>query len=120
MAQAPEPGEQFEIDHHPSPRQYVNIGIILAIVTALEVAIYYVPALEDLLVPMLIAFALIKFVLVCSWFMHLRFDSRLFRRLFITGIILAMVVFAVALVTFFARGGAAPEGARPGSVEVSG
>ena len=118
MAQvAPETGEEYELEHHPSPRQYVNIGIILAIVTALEVAIYYVPALEDLLVPFLIAFAVIKFILVCSWFMHLRFDSRLFRRLFVTGVILALIVFAIALSTFFARGGASPEGARPGSLE---
>lgn len=118
MAQAPEAGEELELEHHPSPRQYVNIGIILAVVTALEVAIYYVPALEDLLVPFLIAFALIKFVLVCSWFMHLRFDSRLFRRLFVSGVILAITVFAVALATFFARGGAAPEGPDPGTIEV--
>ena len=118
MAHAPEAGEEYELEHHPSPRQYVNIGILLAVITALEVAIYYVPALEDLLVPFLIAFALVKFVLVASWFMHLRFDSRLFRRLFVSGIILAMVVFAVALVTFFARNGASPEGPRPGTVEV--
>lgn len=108
MAQAVEEGEQHELSHHPTPRQYVNIGIILAIVTILEVAIYYVPALEDFLVPFLMAFALVKFVLVVSWFMHLRFDSRLFRRLFVSGLILALVVFAIALATFFARGGAAP------------
>ena len=120
MAHAPEAGEEFELEHHPSPRQYVNIGIILAIVTALEVAIYYVPALEDFLVPFLIAFALIKFILVCSWFMHLRFDSRLFRRLFVSGVILAMIVFTVALVTFFARNGAAPEGPDPGTFESQG
>ena len=117
MAHAPEAGEEFELSHHPSPRQYINIGIVLAIVTALEVGIYYVEALEDLLVPFLIAFAVIKFILVCSWFMHLRFDSKLFRRLFVTGVILALVVFAIALSTFFARGGASPEGARPGTLE---
>ena len=117
MAHAPEAGEEYELSHHPTPRQYVNIGIILAIVTAIEVAIYYIPALEDFLVPALIAFALIKFVLVVSWFMHLRFDSRMFRRLFVSGIVLALIVFAVALVTFFARGGAAPEGPDPGTIQ---
>ncbi len=93
---------------HPGPRQYVGVAIILAVVTAVEVAIYYVEALSDLLVPFLLAFSAIKFALVALWFMHLRFDSRLFRRLFVTGIILALAVFAVVLVTFFARGSPAP------------
>jgi cytochrome c oxidase subunit IV len=104
----PEPQEEFELQHHPSPRQYVKIGVILAVVTAGEVAIYYVDAMRDLIVPFLLAFALIKFFLVAMWFMHLRFDSRLFRRLFVSGLILAGAVYAIVLVIFFARGGAAP------------
>jgi cytochrome c oxidase subunit IV len=95
------PREQLELEHHPSPRQYVNIAIILAIVTAAEVAIYYMSALEDLLVPLLIVFSAIKFVLVVSWFMHLKFDSRVFRRLFVAGLALAFSVFAVVLMNFF-------------------
>jgi cytochrome c oxidase subunit IV len=93
--------EQAELHDHPTPRKYVWIAIILAIVTALEVAIYYVPALEGVLVPSLIAFALIKFIMVALYFMHLKFDSRLFRRFFVTGIVLALVIFTVVLVTFF-------------------
>ena len=103
-----EPAEQEELVHHPGPRQYVKIGIILAVVTAAEVAIYYVESLRDFLVALLIVFAVIKFFLVVTWFMHLRFDSALFRRLFVAGLVLALLVFAVVLVTFFARGGAAP------------
>ena len=104
-----EQAPHHEEEHHVTDRQYVNIAIILGIVTALEVGIYYVKALEDFLVPFLMAFAGVKFVMVVAWFMHLKFDSRLFRRLFVTGIILAVIVFAVALTTFFARGGAAPQ-----------
>jgi cytochrome c oxidase subunit 4 len=99
-------------EHHPTPRQYVKVAIILFIVTAAEVAIYYIPALEGLLVPLLLLFAVIKFVLVMLWFMHLRFDSRLFRRLFVTGIVFAVVVFAVVLATFFARDECAFTGAK--------
>jgi hypothetical protein len=40
--------------------------------------------------------------------MHLRFDSRLFRRLFITGIVLAMAIFAIVLTFFATHGGPAP------------
>ena len=95
------PMEQEELAHHPGPRQYVGVAVVLAIITAIEVAIYYVPALQDLLVPFLIAFSFIKFVLVAMFFMHLRFDNRIFRRFFITGLVLAFVVFAVVLATFF-------------------
>ncbi len=102
--------EQAELGHHPGPRQYVNVAIILAVITAVEVAIFYVEALSSVLVPALIALSVIKFALVVLWFMHLKFDSALFRRLFITGVILALFVFGVVLVIFFTRGGASPGG----------
>ena len=95
------PREAEELAHHPQPRTYVNIAIILAIITAAEVAIYYVEALKSWLVPFLIAFSAIKFILVVAYFMHLKFDNRMFRRLFILGLVLAFVVFAVVLSTFF-------------------
>ena len=96
---------------HPTPRKYVTVAIILAIVTAIEVAVYYITALGAmLLVSILALMAFIKFVLVAAYFMHLRFDSRIFRRLFITGLVLAFFVFGVAMWTLFARGGAAPNG----------
>jgi cytochrome c oxidase subunit 4 len=42
----------------------------------------------------------VKFSLVVLWFMHLRFDSRIFRRLFISGMILAISVYAIVLMIF--------------------
>lgn len=94
---------------HPEPRKYVGIAIVLAVVTAAEVGIYYIEALsQEMLVGFLLFFALIKFVMVASWFMHLKFDSRIFRRLFVAGVVLAIIVFSVVLTLFFARGGAAP------------
>ena len=36
----------------------------------------------------------VKFQIVCSYFMHLKFDSKVFSYLFVTGLILAMAVFA--------------------------
>ncbi len=47
--------------------------------------------------------AVVKFALVVLWFMHLKFESRLFMRLFVTGLVLALTLFAVVLATFFAR-----------------
>lgn len=99
--------ESEELAHHPSERKYVAVAVVLAIITALEVAIYYVKGIKGgLLVASLLAFAFVKFVLVAQWFMHLKFDNRMFRRLFVTGIILALIVFSIVLSTFFFRDGA--------------
>ena len=105
------PREDHELEHHPSPRKYVWIATILAIVTAIEVAIYYIPSIADrpgLLIPSLLFFALIKFIMVAGYFMHLKFDSPIFRRFFITGLVLALAVFGIVLWYFFANGGPAP------------
>ncbi len=84
---------------HPSPVKYVGIAILLAIITALEVALYYIAMPEPLMVVLLLILATLKFSLVAAFFMHLKFDSPMLRRLFITGIILAGVVYFVALAT---------------------
>jgi cytochrome c oxidase subunit 4 len=81
---------------HPGPAEYVKIAVILASITFVEVAVYYVDALEDLLIPILIVLSTTKFALVAMWFMHLKFDNRIFSWLFVGGIILAASVFIVA------------------------
>jgi cytochrome c oxidase subunit 4 len=86
---------------HPGPKEYVKIAVALAIITLLEVGVYYVDFLRPALVPLLLVFSTIKFALVVLWFMHLRFDSRLFMRLFVAGLVLALSIFAVAFALFF-------------------
>ncbi len=108
MSDRAEPREAEELHVHPQPRQYVNVAIILAVLTAVEVAIYYVEGVRSILVPILIFLAILKFVLVALWFMHLRFDSNIFKRLFVTGLVLALLVFTVVLVFFSTHGGPAP------------
>ena len=86
---------------HPSDRSYVGIAVILAALTALEVATYYFEdQLGGLLVPSLMVMMIVKFVLVVAWFMHLRFDSNLFTRMFVSGLFLAIGVYAAVLLTF--------------------
>jgi cytochrome c oxidase subunit 4 len=87
-------------EHHPGPKAYVRVAVVLAVITTMEVIIYYIKAARGILVPALIFFSSIKFGLVALNFMHLKFDSRIFRRLFLTGIILAFGVFAIVLATF--------------------
>ncbi|MFP5351384.1 MAG: cytochrome C oxidase subunit IV family protein [Actinomycetota bacterium] len=97
------PREHEELHDHPSPRKYVWVAVILAIITALEVGIYYIPGIDAFLIPGLVVFAVLKFVMVAMYFMHLKFDSKLFRRFFVTGIVLAFIIFTVVLLTFFLR-----------------
>jgi cytochrome c oxidase subunit 4 len=93
------------VARHPSPKEYVRIAVILGIVTAAEVAVYYVSAIGDFLIPLLFLFALVKFTLVVLWFMHLKFDSRTYARFFLMGLAGAITLFLIVLLTFrvFAR-----------------
>lgn len=101
-APAPQPPEAAAAGRrgHPSPREYVGIGLALAAVTAVEVAAYYVGALKDVLVPILLLLSATKFSLVVLWFMHLRFDSRLLSGLFLGALMTAVALFVVVLATF--------------------
>lgn len=87
---------------HPSPREYIRIAMILALVTTAEVAIYYVEWVREhgLLIPLLFLFSLIKFSLVVLWFMHLKFDSRTYARFFLMGLAGAVTLYLIVLLTF--------------------
>lgn len=85
---------------HPTPKDYVKVAVALAVATALEVGLYYVQLPHGLLVSLLLFFAVVKFSLVVLWFMHLRFDNPLFRRLFLAGLTLALSVYLIVLAIF--------------------
>jgi cytochrome c oxidase subunit 4 len=86
---------------HPSDFQYVMIALFLAVVTGAEVALYYIKSLDFLvLAGLLTVLMIVKFVTVVGFFMHLRFDSKVFRWIFTTGLLLATFVYVVALSTF--------------------
>ena len=92
--------EEPELAAHPGPRQYVMVAIWLALATAIEVAWYYVDVPHALFASLLLILAFVKFSLVVLWFMHLRFDNPIFRRLFVTGVLLAITVYVIVLVIF--------------------
>ena len=85
---------------HPGEKKYIQIALILAAITAVEVAFSYWEAVEGILAPSLIAMSVVKFAIVVLYFMHLKFDSRLFRRLFVAGLALAIFCFGAVLTTF--------------------
>jgi cytochrome c oxidase subunit 4 len=96
----PEPEREAAHERaHPGPMEYLSIGLILAVVTAVEIAVYYIDALSDVLVPILVVLSATKFGLVVLWFMHLKFDARLFSWMFVGGIALASTLFVVVLAT---------------------
>lgn len=86
-------------DHAMTDAKYIRIALILAAITALEVSTYYVD-FGPLFLPSLLIMMVIKFVMVVSYFMHLKFDSKVFSLMFYTGLGLAVSVYAVALATF--------------------
>jgi cytochrome c oxidase subunit 4 len=98
--------DDLHADHehaHPTQLFYIKIALLLAAITALEVLASYWGPLTDhnaLLIAVLAPMMIIKFVVVAMFFMHLRFDSRWFRRVFIAGIILAVTVYTVVFATF--------------------
>lgn len=92
-------GHDDEHHDHPSDARYIGIALILAAITALEVAASYVE-LGAIFLPALLGMMAVKFLIVVRMFMHLKFDNRVFSWLFYTGLILALFVYLVALFTF--------------------
>jgi len=95
-------------EHHPTPADYVRIAIILAIITLVEVFIYYLPSMRGILVPILLVLSIVKFLAVVGYFMHLKDDKRLFRLMFAAGLILALAVFLAMLAMFLTATSWAP------------
>ena len=85
---------------HPPDSEYIKIALILAAITAAEVVTYYVDLETGLLLGLLIPMMIAKFAIVAMYFMHLRYDSKVFTAAFVFGILLASGVYIVALSTF--------------------
>ena len=93
---------EHEVDEtvhdHPTDLKYVKIALILGVITAAEVSTYFwksasTTALVVVLIPMMVA----KFAIVTGYFMHLKYDNPIFKRVFVFGLMLAVVVYIVAL-----------------------
>jgi cytochrome c oxidase subunit IV len=83
--------------HGPTPREYVRVAIILAVLTALEISTYLVD-FGPLGIPLLIGLMFIKFVMVANLFMHLKFDNKIYNRMLYGGLSLAIVLYATTLI----------------------
>lgn len=86
--------------HHPSPAQYWKIAVALAVLTAIEVAMYYINRAYDLgamNIVLLVILAFLKFAIVVGWYMHLRFEKSTLSRFFTGGFILAVSLYTIVL-----------------------
>lgn len=103
---ATEAAEHQVVHKHPTDGDYVKIALILGAITALEVGTYFwkdifgsepsTTALVLSLFPMMIA----KFIIVAGYFMHLKYDNPMFKRVFVFGLVLAALVYVAAMATF--------------------
>ena len=95
-----------DVDHAPHPTwdTYWKVAVILTLITAVEVWVYYVPAITEsrIFVPMLLIMSLVKFVIVVMFYMHLKYDNKLFRALF-TGPLIIAATTIVALMFLFGQ-----------------
>jgi cytochrome c oxidase subunit IV len=93
---------------HPTASLYFKVGLVLFVLTALEVGLYEITygghagpsavAIKPFFVPMLLLLSAAKFALVAMFYMHLKQDSKLFTGVFVfplaiaTFIVLALIV----------------------------
>ena len=98
--------EHADADHseheHPSDWAYVKIALILGVITAVEVFTYFESVFDwgSFLIPSLLIMMVVKFWLVATWFMHLKFDNTVVSTTFVGGLALAVGVYVAALAAF--------------------
>ena len=85
---------------HPSAFTYFKVAMILSVLTAIEVAIFYWEGLRHAIIPILVLLSGAKFALVAMFYMHLRYDHKLFSWLFVGGLVLAFGI-GIALLALF-------------------
>ncbi|MGI9608917.1 MAG: cytochrome C oxidase subunit IV family protein [Acidimicrobiia bacterium] len=95
--------EATEEEHadHLSPANYWMIALFLAIVTAVEVAITYIPGYDGaLLVTSLLVLGIVKFLTVVAFFMHLKYEPFTMNFMFYFGLLGALALFIAVLLSF--------------------
>jgi cytochrome c oxidase subunit IV len=105
---------------HPTAGIYAKVGLVLFVLTALEVGLYEITygsqagpssqAIQPFFVPLLLLLSAAKFALVAMYYMHLKQDSKLFSGVFVFPLIIAAVVIVSLMILMayhmaFARAG---------------
>jgi len=83
---------------HSPVKGYLLIGGILAVLTFVEVAVFYIEAFGAAEIPLLVILSTAKIILVVLYFMHLKMDHRALTWLFVSGVVLAVFMVSALLV----------------------
>jgi cytochrome c oxidase subunit IV len=92
-----------DLDAHPvhGTKTYWVIGAYLFILTALEIAAYYLEdSLGSLATPVILVLSAAKFILVVMFYMHLKYDSKMFTGVFLFPMALATLVIVSLIVLY--------------------
>jgi cytochrome c oxidase subunit 4 len=93
--------EQMTEQHaHPTTGTYVAVAAVLTVITLVEVGVFYVPAFQAVLAPLLLVLSATKFALVVMFYMHLKKDSPLFTAIFTLPLLIALAVIVALLFLF--------------------
>ncbi len=97
--------DRAHADHaheHPQWATYKWVALWLTLITIVEVWAYYIPSLvaSPLFNPALLFMSAVKFIIVVAFYMHLRYDNKLFTWLF-TGCLAIAMATVLALITVF-------------------
>jgi cytochrome c oxidase subunit 4 len=93
-----------EVHEHPTWTQYWKVAVILTLITVVEVWAYYIPSFvaSKAFVPVLLIMSAVKFWIVVMYYMHLKYDHKLFKALF-TGPLIIAASTLVALLFLFSK-----------------
>jgi cytochrome c oxidase subunit 4 len=86
---------------------YVQIAMLLAVITGVEIIAIYLPLSKWFIVTTLVVLSTVKFLFVIFYFMHLRWDKPFCTILFFIGLVLAGGTMW-ALLTLFAAEASIP------------
>jgi len=76
--------------HEPSKFHiYVQIAMLLGIITGIEVVLIYLPFAKWIIITGLVVLSAVKFLYVIFYFMHLKWDKAFCTILFFIGLVLA-------------------------------
>ena len=80
------------VHEHPTWKQYKWVALWLFLMTVVEVWAYYIPALVASWVfkPAILVMMVVKFAIVVMFYMHLKYDHKLFKALFVGPLVIAI------------------------------
>jgi cytochrome c oxidase subunit 4 len=84
---------------HPTWSTYWKVAVVLTLITGLEVWIYYIPSFvaSRAFIPVLLVLSAVKFATVVLFYMHLRYDHKLFKALFTGPLIIAGITISLPM-----------------------